>query len=142
MTTKIYVSGPLTGIEHLDQLKHFYEEIARVCAEQHINAYVPHLYTDPVKNAHMTPQEVYAIDRKNVKQSNLVLAYVGMSSIGVGQEIEIAREKNIPVVLLFEHNAVVSRMARGNPAVIAEIRFSDFNDALAQLSQWLQEWHS
>jgi hypothetical protein len=139
---KVYVSGPLTGIDNLAELKTFYEKMAAVCAAENIEAYVPHLWTDPLKNPHMTPQEVYALDRQRVSESNLVLAYVGVPSIGVGQEIEIAREKNIPIVLLMEKDAKVSRMARGNPAVIIEIRFSDFQDGLAQLSQWLHEWRS
>ena len=142
MSVKVYVSGPLTGIDHLEDLKKFYEDIAAVCVKESIQAYVPHLFTDPIRNPLMTAQEVYALDRKHVKESNLVLAYVGMPSIGVGQEIEIARERNIPVVLLFEAGAKVSRMARGNPAVIAEICFTDFSDALQQLSQWLHEWKS
>ena len=68
------------------------------------------------------------MDRLQVEKSQIVLAYVGVPSLGVGQELEIAREKNIPIVLLMEKNAVISRMARGNPMVTAEIRFSDFQD--------------
>ena len=140
MKSRAYVSGVLTGVESLDVLKKFYEDISRVCAAEGVAAYVPHLVTDPVKNAEFTPKEVYELDRLHVIESNLVIAYVGVPSLGVGQEIEIARENGIPVLLLMEKDAKISRMARGNPAVIAEIRFDDFRDALKQLSLWLREW--
>ena len=140
MKSRAYVSGVLTGVESLDVLKKFYEDISRVCAAEGVAAYVPHLVTDPEKNADFTPKEVYELDRLKVIESNLVIAYVGVPSLGVGQEIEIARESNIPVLLMMEKEARISRMARGNPAVIAEIRFEDFRDALKQLSLWLREW--
>ncbi len=137
MIVKAYVSGPLTGIDNLESLKKFYVDIARVCAGEKIDAYVPHLFTDPVKNPAMTARDVYEIDREKVVSSDLVIAYVGAPSLGVGIEIEIACENNVPVLLLMENAAQVSRMARGNPGVAAEIRFQDFDDALIQLSTWL-----
>jgi 2'-deoxynucleoside 5'-phosphate N-hydrolase len=140
MTIKVYVSGPLTAVDHIAELKLFYEKIAAVYASENIDAYVPHILTDPLKNPLMTPQEVYDLDRQHVCESDLVLAYVGLPSIGVGQELEIARENNIPIVLLMEKDAQVSRMARGNPALIAEIQFDDFHDGLSKLSRWLKEW--
>ncbi len=140
MKVKAYVSGVLTGGEEIEVLKKFYERIAEVSREAGIEAYIPHLVSDPIGNPLMTPEEVYDLDRKQVLDSNLLIAYVGMPSLGVGQEIEIARGNNIPVVLLMEKDRRISRMVRGNPAVIAEIHFSDFKDALEQLSKWLVEW--
>ena len=63
MKSRAYVSGVLTGVESLDVLKKFYEDISRVCAAEGVAAYVPHLVTDPVKNAEFTPKEVYELDR-------------------------------------------------------------------------------
>ena len=51
MTIKAYVSGALTGIEHNPGIKKFYEDIAAVCAAEGIEAYVPHLLTDPAKKS-------------------------------------------------------------------------------------------
>lgn len=140
MKITAYVSGALTGGDEIETLKKFYEQVAEVCVREGIEAYVPHLISDPIGNPNMTPEEVYDLDRKQVTDSNLLIAYVGYPSLGVGLEIEIAREKNIPVVLLMEKERRISRMARGNPAVVAEIHFSDFSDALRQLSIWLREW--
>jgi nucleoside 2-deoxyribosyltransferase len=137
---KAYISGALSGIPNPVEIKGFYERIAEVCAAEKITAYVPHLITDPITHPHITPQEVYELDRAQVLKSDLLIAYAGIPSFGVGQEIEIARQRNIPVILLVEADAVISRMARGNPAVIAEIRFKNHDDALQQLAEWLHEW--
>ncbi len=80
------------------------------------------------------------MDRARVAASDLLLAYVGLPSLGVGSEIEIAHEHGIPIVLLAEQSAQVSRMARGNPAVVAELRFDDCTDCLEQLASWLACW--
>jgi len=40
------------------------------------------------------------LDRTNVEKANLVVAYVGIPALGVGQEIEIARQKNIDKYLI------------------------------------------
>jgi nucleoside 2-deoxyribosyltransferase len=140
MKITAYVSGALTGGDEITLLKHFYERIAETCKSVGIEAYVPHLVSDPIGNPNMTPEEVYDLDRRQVLDSNLLVAYVGYPSLGVGQEIEIARENNIPVVMLMENDRRISRMARGNPAVVAEIHFADHDDALHQLSHWLKEW--
>ena len=102
-----------------------------------IEAYVPHLVSDPLKNPTMTPREVYELDRNQVANSNLIIVYAGVPSFGVGMEVEIASEYKVPVILLMEKSAQVSRMVRGNPTVIAELRFDGFSDALGQLANWL-----
>ncbi len=138
MFRTVYVSGVLTGPADLDALKAFYEDIARVCEQAGIEAYVPHRVSDPIQRPDLTPREVYELDRGKVAASDLIIAYIGFPSLGVGMEIEIARQHHRPVLLLMEEHARVSRMARGNPAVVAEIRFSDFPDALRQLAEWLR----
>ncbi len=132
-----YMSGPLSGLSYPDEVKAFYEAIAGVCAEAGISVYLPHRFSDPANTPWLTPAEVYAMDRARVAASDLLVAYVGSPSLGVGSEIEIAHEHGIPIVLLAEQGAQVSRMARGNPAVVAELRFVDFADCLAQLASWL-----
>lgn len=137
MTKQVYVSGALTGIANPDGVKAFYENIGKVCEKLSWQPYVPHLVSDPIKNPTLTPRDVYQLDRQQVSRADLLIAYVGIPSLGVGAEIEIAREYDVPVVLLMEQHVSVSRMIRGNPAVVAELKFTDFSDALNQLSAWL-----
>lgn len=100
---KAYISGSLTGVDNstLLKLKRFYEDIADLCREFDINPYVPHLKSDPITHPDLSPSEVYEMDRKEVLGSDIVIAYVGIPSFGVGIEIEIARENNIPVILIY-----------------------------------------
>lgn len=134
-----YMSGPLTGVEHIGEIKEFYEGIGQVCAAAGIDLYLPHRVSDPLANPGLTPAEVYAMDRARIEAADLVVAYVGRPSLGVGCEIEIAREQAIPVVALCEEGARVSRMILGNPAVVAEVRFACYADGLQQLAAWLRQ---
>jgi nucleoside 2-deoxyribosyltransferase len=137
MIRQVYISGALTGLPDLEATKAFYESIASVCTELGIKAYVPHRVSDPAKNADLTPAQVYRIDREQVRAADLVIAYVGFPSLGVGMELEIACQQGVPVVLLWEEGSRISRMARGSPAVAEEIRFSSPAQALQALRDWL-----
>lgn len=133
MNRKIFVSGALTGIENPDIVKANYERLGRVCEELGIDPYIPHQHTDPITHPHVSARQVYEIDRQHVCTASLVIAHVGIPSLGVGQEIEIAREHGVPVLLLCEQGKRISRMTRGSPNVIAEIRFDDIEQALRQV---------
>ncbi|MFN4954771.1 MAG: XRE family transcriptional regulator, partial [Aphanizomenon sp.] len=81
---KIYVSGALTNVENPIETKALYEKIGLVCEEIGFQAYVPHLHTDPVNNPDITPREVFDKDKHQVSISDLVIAYLGSLSFGVG----------------------------------------------------------
>ena len=138
---KVYVSGALTGVLHVEELKKFYEDIAAVCRRLGLEPYVPHVNSDPVAHADISPGEVYEMDSHQVKIADLVIAYVGTPSLGVGQELEISHYEGVPLIILYEGDGrPVSRMTRGNPAVIQQITFCDYSDALLHLQEFLQEW--
>jgi len=134
---RIYVSGPLTCQANAQRLKALYEAIADVCQRLGFESYVPHLASDPMQHPHLSPQHVYNLDRSNVEEADIVIAYVGTPAIGVGQEIEIARQRGIPVILLYETGQIVTRMVRGSPAVIAEVTGFDQVQLLSNLEQVL-----
>ncbi len=131
----VYISGPLTGTSDAPNLKTFYEQLGRVCSRAGSNPIIPHLVSDPVVHADLSPQSVYALDRSGVVSSDLVIAYVGLPAIGVGQEVEIACQHDVPVCLVYEKGRVVTRMVRGNPAVVCEIVETNREDILAQLEK-------
>lgn len=133
----IYISGALTGINNQDLIKNFYEAIAKLCQNIGLQAYVPHLNTDPVKHPFVTPEEVFKTDKNQVIKSNLVIAYVGYPSLGVGMELAYAEANNIPVILLYEEQKNISRFPRGIPNKIFEIQFKNYEDALNQLKKIL-----
>jgi len=139
---RVYVSGPLTvgGTDEIERLKQFYEAIAAVCRGQGYATYVPHQHTDPISHSSILPRNVYEIDMRQVSRADLVLAYVGRASHGVGAEIERAYHTGTKVVLLYEQGTKVSRLIRGCPAVSTEIEFVGQEDALKQVDLLLGRW--
>lgn len=136
----IYISGALTGIEKPVELKAFYESIGSLCENMGFQAYVPHLNTDPINNPDVTPHQVFETDKHLVSTSDLVIAYLGFPSFGVGMELAYAETNGIPIILLYEKGKSVSRFPRGIPTVISEIQFSSYEDALTQLKGILERW--
>lgn len=127
---KVYISGALTRVEEPEELKGFYEEIGGVCRSVGLTPYIPHQHTDPIADPDISPEEVYERDRIEVQNSDLLIAYVGIPSLGVGSELEMAKESGVPIILLYEEDRPVSRVARGNPAIVAQVCFETFEEAL------------
>jgi hypothetical protein len=144
----VYISGALTDVSEGERakLREFYDDLGGVCRESGLEPYSPHAYGDPKLVAHLTPKEIDRIDRLAVTQAYLVVAYVGVASIGVGIEVELAHHSDKPVLLLYEKSKLekrrITRIVRGNPAVIREIAFEDFDDALAQLRAFMRDFQS
>lgn len=136
---KVYISGALTGVPHVEDLKALYEKIAKFCEARGWEAYVPHLNSDPLNDPDLTPRRVYDMDHHEVITSDMVIAYVGWPSLGVGQELEIACQHDIPLILLAETDLKVSRMALGNPLVVKEVRYSDEDDLFKKLAETMDE---
>jgi len=137
--TRVYVSGPLTSKNNLAALKTFYERIGRLCERKGMEAYIPHDFTDPTLHPDIEPKVVYRQDVQQIAKSDLVIAYVGLPSHGVGAEIERAYHEKVDVIVLYERNARVSRFIRGCPAIVKEVVFSDFADALEKLDSVLDQ---
>lgn len=139
-THRLYVSGALTGIENLIGIKAFYEAIGLLAEEIGFQPYVPHINTDPITNPNVTPRQVFEVDKNQVSASDLVIAYVGYPSLGVGMELAYAETNSIPVILLYEKGKGISRFPRGIPTIICEIHFNDYEDALTQIKNVLKQW--
>ena len=136
---KVYISGALTGVSDPDSLKKFYEDIGKLCREFDMMPYIPHQHTDPERHSKVTPKKVYNKDKKQIWKSNLVIAYVGVSSLGVGSELAIAEVSDVPIILIYEKGKQISRMARGNTAVIHKVRCTNFDEALNRLREILKK---
>jgi nucleoside 2-deoxyribosyltransferase len=134
---KVYVSGSLTNLNDAS-VKTLYEQIGQLAQTHGFEAHVPHLHTDPVKNAAAIPEEVYAFDLGHLKDSDVVIAYIGEPSLGTGMELEMALKHNALVVLLSEKGAKLSRLALGSPTIIEHVQFDSHADALSQLGTVFQ----
>ena len=120
-----YISGALTTVDDGARTRVFYELLAEIAADCGLDPYLPHHATDPVADPGLDPQSVYDSGRAQVSRSAVVIAYAGTPSFGVGIEVEMARERGIPVILVAERDRVVSRILLGSPAVVEVVRFSD-----------------
>ena len=137
MNSKVFVSGALTGIADAETVKSNYEHIGRLCEQLGLEAYIPHLHTDPMPTPMYLLEKYMRSDRYHVRTAGLVIAYVGLPSLGVGQEIEIARQYGVPVVLVYGAHRV-SRIDHGSPGVVAEIPYDSFDEALSGIATILQ----
>ena len=131
MKPQAYVSGALTN----SSKKNFYDAIGEVMVKCGYRPYIPHHFTDPVKNPHVTPNDVYDLDMEEVMNSALITAEVTNPSLGVGAELERAAASNIPIILLHEKNARVSRLIRGIPTIRKIIEYSSEEEALKSLAE-------
>lgn len=129
---QVYISGPLTN----SSKKELYELLGEEFEKCGFSAYIPHQHTDPVKNSKITPEKVYQTDYRKIIESSLVVAYVGEPSLGVGQEIQIAAFHQIPILLVFEKGARVSRMTLGTPGVKQTFQFDTFEN----LKEWVPKF--
>jgi 2'-deoxynucleoside 5'-phosphate N-hydrolase len=117
---KIYIAGALTHAG--EKQKKIYEKIAEICESVCDDVYVPHLGgTDPVKHPDVTPQDVWKKNHYIVSSSDLIVAYVGEPSLGVGAELEIAHHTGSDIILWWFKGEKVSRMSRGNPSAKVQI---------------------
>lgn len=140
VNTRVYISGALTGIENSDIIKSFYENIGSLCNNMGFESYVPHLNTDPISHPNIDPTKVFETDKHQVGMSDLIIAYLGFPSFGVGMELAYAETKDISIILLYEKNKSISRFPRGIPTVFSEIKFNNYQDALNKLEQVLKQW--
>ena len=138
-----YVCGPLTELkpEERIRVKKFYERIGDVCEEilGH-RAFVPHEHFDPIEHTDFPPKQVDETERCQVCTKTSVLIVVTIApSWGGGIEVEMANQNNVPVILLCEckklQDRQISRLLRGNPAIIFTIEYSTEDEAIVELKK-------
>jgi nucleoside 2-deoxyribosyltransferase len=123
-----YISGPLQAAADIEQARRFYELLAKVCCACGCEAYLPHQRTDPVHHAQTSARAVFARDLNAVSAADLIVAYVGAPSSGVGAELGIAHERRIPVIGLCGPEGVASRFIEGLLDSAPEARLVRYRD--------------
>src|SRR5688572_16431328 len=97
-----YISGALLNAAHLDASRALYERLAEACRSAGWDAYVPHQHADPVRDAHLSNVDVAERDLENVMAADVLVAYVGEPSLGVGAEVAIALRAGKRVLVVAE----------------------------------------
>lgn len=110
---RVYISGPLTAASDLASARRYYDRLAALCRDQGLTPYLPHTENDPELHASASPAEVFRADLRQLLASDLVVAYVGSPSLGVGAELALAVRSQIPIVAVRRPDEVVSRFVVG-----------------------------
>ena len=134
---KVYISGGLTNISDPEKTKKFYEDIDDLCKNLGFKPYTPHLHSDPVAHPNITPEEVYDMDYEQVAKADIIIAYIGEPSLGVGIELEIAKTLNKTIIVHYKDDQRITRMARGFPGTKAQIVYRDLEDGLDKIRETL-----
>ena len=122
---RAYIAVSLTRLSDVEEKK-FYDDVALVAKKYGFEPYVPHHVTDPVINPDFTPEDVLEINLDQLTRADILISYVGEPSLGTGMEIMFAWQREMPVILLYEKNAAISRMVR---AVATRSHHRVFNPA-------------
>lgn len=127
----VYMSGPLSAVSGDEQGRlegDIYNEVDDACLEMGLDCYCPHQTVTTPSND-ISHGQIWDIDYEKVVSSDVLVAYVGHPALGVGAEIEMAREAHNEIILLVEYDNYeadmedVSRLVTGNPAVRDRLNF-------------------
>lgn len=146
----VYMSGPLSAVskDERNRLeKEVYERVYDTCNQMDLKCYCPHMSQTDTSNRQISHGEIWDIDYENVISSDVLVAYIGHPALGVGAEVEMAREAHNEILLLVESDSYdadidsVSRLITGNPSIRALIKFkkNKFSDKKGKLQRHLFE---
>ena len=108
-----YISGALLNAAQIDQSRALYERLADACRQAGWDAYVPHQHADPVRDPHLSNLDVAERDLENVTAADVLVAYCGEPSLGVGAEVALALRAGKRVLVVAEADRRVSRFLLG-----------------------------
>ncbi len=135
-----YIASPLTGLddEAKADLERKLELLNNVCYEYGIDTYNPGKFTDPDKNPEIKPYIVYQTDRNKVRTSDLFVLLAMKPSFGAGQEVEIAYNSLVPMIIIYPQDSKLSRMVTGIPTKLKySMSFDDEETLIANFRKGL-----
>jgi nucleoside 2-deoxyribosyltransferase len=108
-----YISGALMGAGDLAYVRGLYEAFAQACEAAGVRAYLPHQNTDPDIQWDLADDEVTTKDLNELSNADVIVAYLGEPSLGVGAELVIAMQQNKTILAVYECRRKISRFVRG-----------------------------
>lgn len=91
-------------------------------------------------NSKEPPQEFYKRTVDTVTNCNLFIVETSAPSHGVGMELQMAVEHNIPVIALAKKDVSISSMVLGLPTLRAVIRYQKVEDLEKQIQTELKKF--
>ncbi|MFB6245775.1 MAG: hypothetical protein ABEJ03_05515, partial [Candidatus Nanohaloarchaea archaeon] len=114
-----------------------YKELMELCDEyfeEVIGTYPDFWDTDE------SPQEFYDRTIDTITDCDLFIAEVTSPSHGVGMELQMAVNNDIPVLALAQEGEDISSMVEGLPTLHKVLRYSNREDLVDKLEEELQNW--
>lgn len=134
---KVYIFGPIfiSGEEYLP----VYKALNKLCSnyfEKVIGTY-PDFW-----DSKESPKDFYTRTYETIKDCDLFIVEVSSPSHGVGMELQIAQQQNIPVIAIVKNTIDISNssMVLGLPVLKKTISYGDLADLLLQLEESLKSW--
>lgn len=101
------------GATDIGRVRHLYELFASACQQAGWEAYLPHRNTDPELTTELADTAVLEKDLEQIRRADVIIAYLGEPSLGVGAELAIAMQQEKMIVALYESSKTVSRFVLG-----------------------------
>ncbi len=137
-----YLASALTGLgdEQRREVEHLSSIVGDVCRRHNIHLYEPiKSGTDPERYPELPATHVFAVNRRQVLSSDLLIVLANFPSFGGGEELEFARAALMPIVVIHHVNVRLSRMLIGLPAVIARVSYKTDDSLRKHLHKLLPE---
>lgn len=136
-----YLACALTGLSPVqrEQIVELSDLVDQICRSHEIDLYQPSHHTDPVKHANVPAESVFELDRERVLRSDLLIHLCHHPSTGAGEELAMASDALLPILLISHNQTRVSRMITGIPAFKVEIKYTDHDNLRSQLKDALIE---
>jgi transcriptional regulator with XRE-family HTH domain len=116
----VYFASALTGLneEQFREIQELDEQVHKICqgyTAHSVVLYRPRLKTAPQTNPDIPEYDVYAIDRRIVSASDIVILAAPFPSLGAGMEVQLAYQGCASLVILEKRRVKVSKMVLGCP---------------------------
>ena len=135
MTLPAYLAGALTSLspEERKEIDLTSNAISATCRKAGFELYEPRNITDPVHHPGIADSAVFHQDRMRVADSTVVILIADFPSLGAGQELLIAQQYLVPVIVAVHVDRPLSRMVSGMPGVVRLVKYRTLSDLQEQL---------
>ncbi len=137
---KAYLTSPTMNLdnEQWESMLELSSIINNICEEHSIHLYVPWNQSHSGFHGNIPESEAIGMNREKVTNSDLLIHLCHYTSTGAGEELEIASNALIPIILISHGVTQPSRMIMGIPAFKTHLTYSEPEEIRQVLSNQLQ----
>jgi transcriptional regulator with XRE-family HTH domain len=140
---RAYLATALSGLDEeqralIDRHSEIVDQVCRDSSVQ-IELYQPGQHTDPRAHQDVADTSVFHIDHELVVNSDLLIHLAHFPSTGAGEELDMALNALVPIVLVSHADTRISRMITGIPGLKIHLAYRDEVDLATGLRAALLE---